>query len=113
MSKRKPLLLLTGTVTALFLMACGCGGIWDEAMGQALGEQCAEMKGKIEMTKSGRNRTKASKLMDECYVDAQGGKLELMPVAMLAANVDQMVADGEIDDAELEALENEYEGIVN
>ena len=107
---RRPAFALAAVVLPTLL---ACSGLMEEATQQALAEQCQELEGHVKNTEKGRNQRRALKLTERCYVDASGGKFELVDFAVYAAKVQQMCADGEISDPELKVMQSEYEVLVS
>ena len=92
----------------LALCALACGGIWGEAIGQAVAEEFTEMSAKLLKVEDGPNRATVSAMLDEGFVMGHGGDIGLVDGVTFSVAFDEGGADGHIDDREAQVLTEKF-----
>ena len=92
--------------------ALACGGLWGEALGHAVAEDFTELKVQVSHVEDGPNKVALQELLDDAIDAARREEIGLMQAATWSVQVDEVIADGRIDDSELDAVQRSWDAIV-
>ena len=85
-----------------------CMGIPDADWGEALAQQCPNIQSIMATAAPSNNKAVVEDLISNCDSDARSGKLGLMELSNILAEIELMTQDQSIDKAEMLAFESTY-----
>lgn len=90
----------------------GCGGVWDQAMGDAVVEQVGEMRVLVSPVTDGPEKQSVNAMLDAVEGASHSGAIGVMEIAMFRAEIEQSVADGTIEAGELNGIQKAYDDMM-
>ncbi len=101
----KRLVLGSGVILGV-LMILGCGGVWGEAMKEAVVDVANETKGKVAGTEESPDRERVMAVLDEIKRNAKS--YGVVNISLVAAEIEMAIEDGQIDHDESLAIEQAH-----
>jgi hypothetical protein len=99
-------LLLGGAATLTLLFGLACGGVWNEAMSQAVVEKVDEYAPKVAAVPDGPEKARVEGVLQA--MKANKAQVGFTGIVAIEVELQAALADGEIDDGEASAIEAAY-----